>query len=213
MLDCDFLLTDRTTNKTLGIQLTKAVADPDREFIRWKKANKVIYPLKKRLEGQNLPAISIFINFENQPKTNEEISKLIFWLEHIITQKSSYSSGPYFYTYEKRFDDQFTAQINNFVSKLTVRPIENGKPGKISMMWMTAKEEPEPWINDEQRVMKAITNKERKGLSSILLVDSGTRPIEDFYIPTIKKSATGSTIDEIWILDNFSSVRRAIKIK
>ncbi len=211
--DCDFILIDDATKKALGVQLTKAVADPDREFVRWKNADKVISPLKKRLEAQNLPPISIFINFENQPKTNEEISKLIFWLDHIITQKSSYSLGSYFYTYEKRFDDQFTFKIKNFVSKLSIRPIENEKPGKINMMWMTAKEEPEPWLDDEQRAMKAIDNKERKGLSSILLVDSGTRPIDDLYIPMIKKSAAGSKIDEIWILDNFSSIKRALRIR
>ena len=211
----DFILYDSHTKKQLVVQLTRAVADPDREFVRPKQASLVVEPLRQGLEQQNFDAISIYINFENQPSNKEQAKKLVYWLELIISQKIKSSIRPSYYTYDKSFDSQYLPRISAYISELIISPIgQVDQKGYISVSYGYSKEYPEPWIDDEQRVSAAVKKKEASDLSNcVLLVDSGYSPIHEIYIPLIKKQLTDSKIDEIWIADNFLSPRRAFQVK
>ncbi len=211
----DFILFDSHTKKQLVVQLTRAVADPDREFVRPKQASLVVEPLRLGLESQNFNAVSIYINFENQPSNGDEAKELVYWLDFIISHKITNSLRPNIYSYDKSFDAQYIRKIEKYVSELIISPIEQiEQKGYVSVAYGYSKEYPEPWLDDEQRVSMAVKKKEANDLSDcILLVDSGHSPIHEFYIQLIKKQLEDSNLNEIWIVDNFSSSRRAFQVK
>lgn len=210
----DAMVKDTQTGKKLFLQLTKAIADREREIVRWKKAEKVIWELKNKLENNNLPAISVHLNFENQPKKKEEIEGLIFWLDMIITHKVNDAINLSYFTYDKSYDNQFIKEISGYISQLIIFPIRGQKNGKVVMAWGTSKEYPEPILDDEQRISLAIRKKSIADLSGhILIVDSGTMPISDYYLPTITANVPRTKADQIWVVENFTPPhKRAVRI-
>lgn len=211
----DAMVKDLQTGKKLFLQLTKAIANPEREIVRWKKAEKVIWELKKKLENNNLPAISVHLNFENQPKKKEEVGGLIFWLDTIITHKVNDAINLSYFAYDKSYDSQFIKEISEYISQLIIFPIKGQKHGEVVMAWGTSKEYPEPILDDEQRMSLAIGKKSTADLSGhILIVDAGTMPINDYYIPVIMASLPESKAEQIWVVENFAQPhKRAIRIK
>ncbi|MBU4321235.1 MAG: hypothetical protein L6246_01175 [Thermodesulfovibrionales bacterium] len=198
--------------KELGVQIVKAVADPDREFIRPNKARVVVEDLRKRLKGTNLPSLSIYLNFENPPRTEEDTQKAVWWLDYFIQEKVKDSIKLCYFRYDASFDEQFLPKIRKFISEIEIVPIESVE-NHIRIIWGCSKSYPEPWLDDEQRVLIATQKKEKKYSDVILLIDSGTFPIDDFYIPLIKNSIEQSKIKEIWIVNDFMTHRMTVRVK
>lgn len=206
----DFKLFDN--KRELGIQLIRAVDDPDREFIRPGRSNLVIDPLIKDLEEANLPAIHVYLNFHNPPETKEDIKKAIYWLDFYIREKVSNSLGPVYFAYDPSFDDHYLPRITKYISHIRISP-RKGPQGHVEMMFGWAREEPQSWTNDDKRVLNAAKKKETKYPEVILVIDSGHSPISDFCIPPIKDSLTKTELKEVWVVDNFATHRRAFRVK
>jgi hypothetical protein len=206
----DFKLFDN--DKEIGIQLTRAVADEVREFIRPKLAGEVIKGLLASLKQSGLPPLFIYLNFHKPPKKKEDIKEAVYWLHFFITQKTINATRANYFNYHSHFDDQFLPKIKEYVDQIEISP----RPDKqgIEIMFGWSKGFGEPWLDDEQRVLKEVKKKEIKYTDIILLMDSNSFPISDFYISIIKESLVNSKIKEIWLVDNFQMPKsRAVRVK
>jgi hypothetical protein len=199
------------SKKELGVQLVRAVADADREFIRPNRVQAVIDSLKKSLDEKGLPPLSIYMNFVHPPENDDELDEIIFYLELYIEHKSDSSRTGYF-MYHASFDDQFLPKIRKYINNFEISPRVDGKKN-VLLAYSSSRDYPEPWLDDQQKVSIAVQKKEKKYHDIILLVDSGTFPVDDEYISMIKDSLATSKIAEIWVVNNFASHRGAVKVK
>lgn len=205
----DFKLFDG--KKVLGVQLVRAaVADPDKVYARPEYAQRVIDRLLPKLKDANLPPLLVYINFPNPPKKQSQIDDTVFWLEQVIT-RSCLNKLNYF-TYEKVFENTFLKDILEFVDEISIEPNPYRTQG-ITFITMTSKRTLEGSLDDEQRVVGAVRQKEKKYTDVILLVDAAHSPVDDIYIPQIKSSLSQSRMKEIWVVNNFLNDQRAIRVK
>lgn len=198
----------------LGVQVVRAVADQVREFINPKKAAAIIEPLRIELEKSRLPAIFISINFHNLPQNKKGEENVIFWLQEFIRHKARISSSGSYFSYSDD-DDCYMEHIKKHVSDINIMPHPNTEAGigVVTFGYSESEKIPESWPNDEMRVITAVAKKENIDPNVIILVDSGTFPVDDFYLPLIKDGIFVSKRKEIWLVDNFTSRKRAIRIK
>jgi hypothetical protein len=205
----DFMLFDNDAE--LGLQAVRAVADPVREFIKPKKADAVVRLLLERFNTvKPRQGLVVYLDFHTLPKNNEA-EKLAYRLEFLIREKVKRERASY-YAYDAKFDDHYLPYIKNYVSKIRILPNNKGDTN-VHFITSTSEEFPIPWLDDVQRVTAAVQNKQKKYSNVILLVDSATFPIDDYYIPLIKEALAEMNFPEIWIVDNFSSKRRAFRVK
>lgn len=199
--------------KELGAQIVRAVGDSNREYIRPKQCDKVVDALRKQLEANSsVPSISVYLNFYNPPKNQEEIDDAIYWLEFFIREKAVNGWRVGYFSYNDNFDGTYLKEITKWVDDIDIAPINSDKKN-IRFIYGSSKKEIEPLVRDEDRVSMAVEKKSGKYNDIILVVDSGTMPISDFCIPIIKNRLSTSKFKEIWTVDNFLSHRRAERIK
>lgn len=206
----DFKLFDG--KKELGVQIVRAVADPDREFIRPNRATAVVEHLRKSLENADLPGLCIYLNFENPPATEEDTQRAVYWLDYFIKIKVKDSTKPCFFRYDASFDDQFLPRIRKYISDIKIIPMGVDK-NQVRIIYGSSKSYPEPWLDDEQRVSIAVQKKEKKYPDVVLLIDSGTFPVHDLYISIIKNSMAQNKLKEVWVVDDFATHKRAVRVK
>lgn len=198
----------------LGVQHTRAVRDQEKEYIRPTRANLIIDNLLKRLN--NLKGLFIYINFYNFPKDKEGVDRLAFFLYELLSHKKSDSRGKtYYFRYNYR-DEVFLKDITPFVSDLEFFPTAPDKKSQI--MWGCSTKEVKPLKDDEQAITEAVIKKEnqypkRVKEKIILLVDYEKFPFSDFYIQPIKTAMKGKLFREIWIVNNFATGQRAVRVK
>ena len=196
----------------LGVQIVRAVADPDREFIRPNRATAVVEQLRKSLGNADLPGLCIYLNFENPPATEEDTKKAVYWLDYFIKIKVKDSIKPCFFRYDARLDDEILQHIRKYISDIEITPMGVDK-NQVRIIYSWSKSYPEPWLNDEQRVLIAVQKKEKKYTDVVLLIDSGKSPVHDLYIPNIKNSMAQNKLKEVWVVDDFVTHKRAVRVK
>jgi hypothetical protein len=207
----DFCLFD--SSNRLDVQLTRATADPVREFIRPGLSGKVVEEVRKYLERDKLPPISVYLNFSNPPKNAKDRDDAIYWLHYYLAQKVSSSIGLTYFSYDNSFDSQFLPQILKWVSDINIWSVSGEKGyARIAYGW-DKDQKPEPWPGDDVRIIQAVEKKKGLPEDIILLIDSGWSPISDYYIQPIVDSVSKSKIKEIWVVENFSQRERAYRIK
>ena len=206
----DFRLIDG--NLKIDVQVTRATADPEREFILPNLSGKVVEEVRKMLEKDNLPPLSLYVNFHNPPKTKKDVADAIFWLHYIISHKVSSSISPAYFTYDNSFDSQFLHEITRFISDINIWPTD-GENGYIRFGYGWGGEIPKSWPGDDQRVIEVVQKKKKLMDGVILLVDSGWSPISDYYIQPIIEGVANSKLKEIWIAEDYSSQRRIFRVK
>lgn len=208
----DFVLFDG--KKSLGVQLTRAVENQERDFIRHRNADRVIAMLLESLKEWGANHLYIHINFEHQPQEEEQARQLAYWLNFFIREKSKRGSRELnYYTYDASFDNQFLKRITSYVSDFRILPSPDRDGAVVG--WSTSKEYPEPHLDDEQRVTAAVAKKAERyqDKSVTILVDAFKSPIFDFYIPLIEESVKDLKVGEVWIVENFIGNQRVIRVK
>lgn len=206
----DFILYSH--QKELGVQIVRAVGDGDKEYARPKRCDKVVDKLRKRLEENNfVPSISVYLNFFNPPK-DDEIEDAVYWLEFFISEKAVNGWRKGYFSYDESFDGEYLKQITKWVNDIDIAPLELQKK-HIRFIYGYSKREVEPLVSDDVRVVNAVNKKARLYTDVILLVDSGTMPIFDFYIPVIRNSLASSKFEEIWVVNNFITQRKAERVR
>lgn len=115
----DFRLFDG--DKSIGVQVTRNVADEMREYVKPDKAGKVISIVKENLESKGYKSLQIYVNFHKPPEKDEDIKLLAFWLEFIITEKSNEDATAF--SWKLKFDD-YMKQISPYVSELEIKHTE-----------------------------------------------------------------------------------------
>lgn len=193
----------------LGVQITRAVGDANKEFIRCLKANKIIEELEKQLEKEGVMPISIYLNFSKLPN-KVDFKKVVYWLSFIIKQKVSDDPKLTYFSYNRDFDDKYLKNILEFVSCISISPINDRKDKSIFAYGFSDS----PKLPDTQtRVISVIEKKAKKYSDVILCVDSGAYPIDNIRISAIKASLVEIDVEEVWIINDFLGNKNAIKVK
>lgn len=131
-----------------------------------------------------MPGLCIYLNFENPPATEEDIKKAVYRLDYFIKIKVKDSIKPCFFRYYVSLDDELLQRIRKYISDIKITPMGVDK-NQVRIIYGCSKSYPEPWLDDEQRVLIAVQKKEKKYHGIVLLIDSGTFLVHDLYIPTI----------------------------
>jgi hypothetical protein len=199
-------------NEKLGLQAVRAVADSVREFKRPKWADAVVSLLVERFKAvKPRHGVIIDLNFHDPPKNDKDAKTLAYWLEFLIREKLKRERLSY-YTYDARFDDHYLPHIKDYVSEIRILP-DKGRGKSVCFITGASEGFPKPWLDDMQRVVIAVQSKQKKYTNVILLVDSSSFPVDDYDIPLIKEALAEMKFPEIWIVNNFSSNRNAIRVK
>ncbi|NTV31048.1 hypothetical protein HGA91_03690 [candidate division WWE3 bacterium] len=206
----DFRLYD--SNMDLPVQLKRLVENEDRDFVRPKYAEKVIIQLQDKLDQRGIRGVSLHLNFENQPHSSEDIDKLAYWITELVAIKTDDAlSGQYVFRFDFRHDPEILKRIEQYISDIDI--VSRPDRENVVIGWAWSQSYPEPLLDDIQRVQAQVSKVENMYHNVILLLDSYNRPISDKYIPWIKDSLKNTPINEVWVVDNYSSVSRAIHLK
>ncbi|MFC1704038.1 hypothetical protein ACFL1E_04580, partial [Candidatus Omnitrophota bacterium] len=192
-------------------------------YARPRNAGLVIEKLKKALETANTNnPYSIFLNFcEVIP--SKQIEDLALQLADYVILKCIQldNRDGLSFSFDFDFDMSELNCFKDFISQIEINRIERESKEKkryFSIMWSASKKAPEGWLDDEQATMTAIEKKTKRYSGSesdlVLLLEARNVPVDDYYIPLIKKSAKKREIKfkEIWVVNNFVGDKRAICI-
>lgn len=212
--DFDFLLFDG--RKELGCQLTRAVADKEREFIRWSKVDPVIKELERLLTiNPKIPRLSLFFNFYNVPQNKNEVKELVFWLEFFITHKVQNSLRLAYFTHDADFDDEYLLVIKKYIDDIDIAPNKD-REKKVITGWSVSKKGVEAWPAEDIKLVAAVSAKEakyRKCGDIVLLIDPGMFSVGEYYVEEAKKQLAEAKFKEIWLVENFVGREKAVKLK
>lgn len=204
----DFIVFDGS--QELGIQHTRAVADPDEEFARPNKTGYIHKELLAIRDQYQTKGAWVYINFRSHPISQDKIKELAQSIWILISVKMRSRTPKYYFRYDIDEDDGFLEKLRPYVSEIEIKEISHEHPLTFMLSW--SKERGAGHIDDYQRVMNAVNKKPYLLPSQVLLIDAGAFPIADYCLEDVENDVSGSNY-EIWIIENFLSTKRAIFVK